>query len=320
MNNETYYKTVPCTEVGKTKGHRLPTENKFVWAIDKHNHICNYSFGDSLSQEHWKESESNIIAWLEPYTPEPVNEKMREALVFAMRMLRYGNYLGNRELNKIYIKAESAISSLPEPALVELTAEEVRKERPIDREKIKDLIEAIQDKVDKMGFKGQNEYDLHLREELTDLIVYGLPNFALEDKKGKEPIGEMDEIKRLIIKLKNKIESLKLKDKILYHELQIIIGSISHNIINFSPPTPNAPYIERDKIVGILNDELSGYGDLIVDDIDRGKLADAILALLPVKEPLGFNEYNAQYLAGKGTKENYADYLIGFNSAFKNKE
>jgi hypothetical protein len=41
-------------------------------------------------------------------------------------------------------------------------------------EKIKEKIQAIQDKVDAMGFKGQNEYDLHLREELA-LYIQSLP-------------------------------------------------------------------------------------------------------------------------------------------------
>jgi hypothetical protein len=39
------------------------------------------------------------------------------------------------------------------------------------REEILAQIESIQDRVDKMGFKGQNEYDLHLREELTDWLI-----------------------------------------------------------------------------------------------------------------------------------------------------
>lgn len=34
-------------------------------------------------------------------------------------------------------------------------------------------LEALQDKVDKMGFKGQNEHDLHLREEIADWILKG---------------------------------------------------------------------------------------------------------------------------------------------------
>lgn len=41
----------------------------------------------------------------------------------------------------------------------------------IDREQIMDDLEGIQDMIDKIGFKGQNEYDLTLREEIADYIV-----------------------------------------------------------------------------------------------------------------------------------------------------
>ena len=55
------------------------------------------------------------------------------------------------------------------------------------------------------------------------------------------------------------------------------------DIISKSTVTPDKEvsrpmYIDRDDIVGILNDELAGYGDLIVEDIDRGKLADKIIS------------------------------------------
>ena len=46
-----------------------------------------------------------------------------------------------------------------------------RKCRMIDREQIMDYIEGIQNMVDKIGYKGQNEYDLSLREEIADYIV-----------------------------------------------------------------------------------------------------------------------------------------------------
>lgn len=41
----------------------------------------------------------------------------------------------------------------------------------IDRDQIMDDLENIQLRVDKMGFKGQNEYDLHLREEIADYVA-----------------------------------------------------------------------------------------------------------------------------------------------------
>lgn len=39
------------------------------------------------------------------------------------------------------------------------------------RDKILQDIEGIQNYVDGMGFLGQNEYDLHLREEMADYII-----------------------------------------------------------------------------------------------------------------------------------------------------
>ena len=41
----------------------------------------------------------------------------------------------------------------------------------IDRQQIMDDLEDIQLRVDSIGFKGQNEYDLTLREEVADYIV-----------------------------------------------------------------------------------------------------------------------------------------------------
>ena len=43
-----------------------------------------------------------------------------------------------------------------------------------DREEIMDDLEALQDKVSAMGFRGQNEYDLFLREEIADYIKNGV--------------------------------------------------------------------------------------------------------------------------------------------------
>ena len=41
----------------------------------------------------------------------------------------------------------------------------------MDRESIIVDIEKLQDKTEEKGFKGQNEYDLFLREEIADYIV-----------------------------------------------------------------------------------------------------------------------------------------------------
>lgn len=41
----------------------------------------------------------------------------------------------------------------------------------MEKEKVKNDIQVIQDRVDSYGFKGQNEYDLHLREEIADYIL-----------------------------------------------------------------------------------------------------------------------------------------------------
>lgn len=40
----------------------------------------------------------------------------------------------------------------------------------MNRDKILEEIEAIQDNADNVGFKGQNEHDLFIREELTDFF------------------------------------------------------------------------------------------------------------------------------------------------------
>lgn len=37
----------------------------------------------------------------------------------------------------------------------------------MSREEIKEQIEAIQERINAIGFKGNNEYDLHLRHELA---------------------------------------------------------------------------------------------------------------------------------------------------------
>jgi len=39
------------------------------------------------------------------------------------------------------------------------------------KEEILEDIRQIQEKVDAMGFKGSNEYDLFLREEISDYII-----------------------------------------------------------------------------------------------------------------------------------------------------
>ena len=41
----------------------------------------------------------------------------------------------------------------------------------IDRKQIIDDLEYIQHMIDIIGFKGQNEYNLNLREEIADYIV-----------------------------------------------------------------------------------------------------------------------------------------------------
>lgn len=41
----------------------------------------------------------------------------------------------------------------------------------MDKEEIMDAIFDIQRKIDKMGFKGQNEYDLLVRDEIADWII-----------------------------------------------------------------------------------------------------------------------------------------------------
>lgn len=41
----------------------------------------------------------------------------------------------------------------------------------IDRKQIMDDLEYIQHMIDIIGFKGQNEYNLNLREEIADYIV-----------------------------------------------------------------------------------------------------------------------------------------------------
>lgn len=44
----------------------------------------------------------------------------------------------------------------------------------MDREDIKDHLELLEEKVGDMGFKGSNEYELFLREEIADFIIKGV--------------------------------------------------------------------------------------------------------------------------------------------------
>lgn len=41
----------------------------------------------------------------------------------------------------------------------------------MDRDEILEQLESMQEDADKQGFKGQNEYDLFLRENIADYIV-----------------------------------------------------------------------------------------------------------------------------------------------------
>jgi hypothetical protein len=53
------------------------------------------------------------------------------------------------------------------------------------KSKIMDDIEAIQDKVNAMGFKGQNEYDLHLRYEIADYILTRKQSLTTPNSSGR---------------------------------------------------------------------------------------------------------------------------------------
>jgi hypothetical protein len=50
----------------------------------------------------------------------------------------------------------------------------------MEREYLMDDIEDIQDKVDRLGYRGANEYDLALREEIADYIERLLAKSAKE--------------------------------------------------------------------------------------------------------------------------------------------
>ena len=61
------------------------------------------------------------------------------------------------------------------------------------QDELKEATEKLQDKVDKMGFKGQNEYDLHLREEIALFINHLLskkPSVSDEEKADELREGE----------------------------------------------------------------------------------------------------------------------------------
>lgn len=58
----------------------------------------------------------------------------------------------------------------------------------MDKYKIIDDIEEIQHKVDAIGFKGQNEYDLYLREELADYIVKNYVDLAVVGNSWLSPV------------------------------------------------------------------------------------------------------------------------------------
>jgi len=60
---------------------------------------------------------------------------------------------------------------IKEHTTTELASLRQEKSDAVDKESVMNDIEALQEKVDKMGFKGQNEYDLHLRQEIADYIL-----------------------------------------------------------------------------------------------------------------------------------------------------
>lgn len=109
---------------------------------------------------------------LDPYAPKgddlvldmPEYRRMVEACKKAFVAVYSRNY------QKVIV---DDFGGLLKPKMEVISPEELRQGRPMymNREDIKDLVEKIQDKVDKMGFKGQNEYDLHLREEIADSIT-----------------------------------------------------------------------------------------------------------------------------------------------------
>lgn len=73
------------------------------------------------------------------------------------------------------------------------------------RHEIIDLIQDIQLKVEKIGFKGQNEYDLHLREELADWIIENFINADKELSKNEIEIEFANGIKISILGMDSEI-------------------------------------------------------------------------------------------------------------------
>ena len=74
--------------------------------------------------------------------------------------------------NSDFIKREYKLTGAAIRALLEDYVDFASLQKPVmKRHELIDKINDIQDKVDKMGLKGQNEYDLFLREEIADFII-----------------------------------------------------------------------------------------------------------------------------------------------------
>ena len=54
----------------------------------------------------------------------------------------------------------------------------------MDRNKMLDDLEEIFLKVSKEGFKGSNELELHLREEIADYVIESIPNSSIDLHEG----------------------------------------------------------------------------------------------------------------------------------------
>lgn len=62
----------------------------------------------------------------------------------------------------------------------------------MERSKIIDHLQDLQNKVDGMGFKGQNEYDLQLREEIADWLLSQIATSETNKKQENETVVKVN--------------------------------------------------------------------------------------------------------------------------------
>ena len=141
----------------------------------------------------------------------------------------------------------------------------------MDREKITDAIEVIQDKINDIGFKGQNEYDLHLREEIADYIESLLcgPSdaewfaameqmLAEEAKEAADSKLFLDELEKIVSKEMFDDISFMLTESTYTFEYKIVDKPIGEFQLEDGCMTMIGMYVNQTTDGGMTGDEYAG--------------------------------------------------------------